>query len=98
MSIHVCKCTHNGREEYHLRYPGMTEKEAIELASAINRANLDDTKRLDWIARQDLSDLSMYLIVDAPGDGNIAVHGDTQYGEGRTLRMAIDDAISKCHP
>ena len=30
MSIHVCKCTHNGREEYHLRYPGMTE--AVKLA------------------------------------------------------------------
>ena len=36
MSIHVCKCTHNGREEYHLRYPGMTEAEARELADRIN--------------------------------------------------------------
>ena len=36
MSIHVCKCTHNGREEYHLRYPGMTEAEAQELADRIN--------------------------------------------------------------
>ena len=36
MSIHVCKCTHNGREEYHLRYPGMTKAEAQELADRIN--------------------------------------------------------------
>lgn len=36
MSIHVCKCLHNGREEYHLRYPGMTEVAAQELADKIN--------------------------------------------------------------
>lgn len=36
MSIHVCKCTHTGREEYHLRYPGMTEAAAQELADRIN--------------------------------------------------------------
>ena len=36
MSIHVCKCTRNGREEYHLRYPGMTEAAAHELADRIN--------------------------------------------------------------
>jgi hypothetical protein len=95
MSIHVCKCTHNGKEEYHLRYPGMTEKEALELASAINGADFGDTARLNWLSRQYLSELSMYLIMDAPGDGNIAVHGDSQYGEGRTLRLAIDDAMSK---
>lgn len=95
MSIHVCKCTHNGKEEYHLRYPGMTEKEALELASAINGADFGDTARLNWLSRQYLSELSMYLIMDAPGDDNIAVHGDSQYGEGRTLRLAIDDAMSK---
>ena len=95
MSIHVCKCTHNGKEEYHLRYPGMTEKEALELASAINGADFGDTARLNWLARQYLAELSMYLIIDAPGDGNIAVHGDSQYGEGRTLRLAIDNAMSK---
>lgn len=36
MSIHVCRCVHNGREEYHLRYPGITEREAQELAADIN--------------------------------------------------------------
>ena len=95
MSIHVCKCIHNGKEEYHLRYPGMTEKEALELASTINGTDFGDTARLNWLSRQYLSELSMYLIIDAPGDGNIAVHGDSQYGEGRTLRLAIDDAMSK---
>jgi len=95
MSIHICKCIHNGKEEYHLRYPGMTEKEALELASAINGTDFGDTARLNWLSRQYLSELSMYLIIDAPGDGNIAVHGDSQYGEGRTLRLAIDDAMSK---
>ena len=45
MSIHVCKCTHNGREEYHLRYPGMTEAAAQELADEINGGALSYAKR-----------------------------------------------------
>lgn len=45
MSIHVCKCTHNGREEYHLRYPGMTEAAALELADEINGGALSYAKR-----------------------------------------------------
>lgn len=36
MSIHVCKCDYNGRLEYHLRYPGMPEEAAQELADKIN--------------------------------------------------------------
>jgi len=36
MSIHVCECIHNGKVEYHLRYPGMTKQAAQELASKIN--------------------------------------------------------------
>ena len=40
MSIHVCKCVHNGREEFHLRYPGMTEGEARDLADRINAGAL----------------------------------------------------------
>jgi len=36
MSIHVCKCKHKGKVEYHLRYPGMTEQQAQELANDIN--------------------------------------------------------------
>lgn len=60
-----------------------------EAADEIERNN----RRFGWLERQDLSELSMYLIMDAPGDGNIAVHGDSEYGEGRTLREAIDRAI-----
>ena len=45
MSIHVCKCTHNGREEWHLRYPGMTEAAAQELADEINGGALSCEKR-----------------------------------------------------
>lgn len=40
MSIHVCKCEHNGRTEYHLRYPGMTQEEAQALADRINGGEL----------------------------------------------------------
>jgi hypothetical protein len=40
MSIHVCKCEHKGRTEYHLRYPGMTEDEAQEIADKINAGYL----------------------------------------------------------
>ncbi len=41
MSIHVCKCVHNGIEEYHLRYPGLTEKEAQQIADKINAGALE---------------------------------------------------------
>lgn len=52
MSIHVCKCTHNGREEYHLRYPGMTEVEAQELADRINGGGLQPKQRwVGWLRR-----------------------------------------------
>ena len=40
MSIHVCKCEHNGRTEYHLRYPGITQDEAQALADRINGGEL----------------------------------------------------------
>lgn len=36
MSVHVCECEHNGRTEYHLRYPGMTQAEAQNWADKIN--------------------------------------------------------------
>ncbi len=45
MSIHVCKCTYNGQEEWHLRYPGLTEEQANELASRINAGHLDMSKK-----------------------------------------------------
>ena len=46
MSIHVCQCTHNGKVEYHLRYPGMTREEAQSLADKINGGGLGDPKGL----------------------------------------------------
>lgn len=41
MSIHVCRCLHNGQVEYHLRYPGLSEKQAQAIASKINSGWLD---------------------------------------------------------
>lgn len=41
MSIHVCECEHNGRTEYHLRYPGMSEQSAQNIADKINSGALD---------------------------------------------------------
>jgi hypothetical protein len=41
MSIHVCKCKHNGITEFHLRYPGMSEEAAQELADKINGGKLE---------------------------------------------------------
>lgn len=43
MSIHVCQCQHNGRTEHHLRYPGMSQSEAQELADKINGGRLPIT-------------------------------------------------------
>lgn len=40
MSIHVCQCQHNGRTEHHLRYPGMSQSAAQELADKINGGRL----------------------------------------------------------
>lgn len=36
MSIHVCESVYRGNAEFHLRYPGMTEQEAQNLADSIN--------------------------------------------------------------
>jgi hypothetical protein len=57
MSIHVCKCEHSGRTEYHLRYPGMTQDEAQALADRINGGELvgadhpvrKDAERYRWL-------------------------------------------------
>lgn len=44
MSIHVCKCTHNGREEWHLRYPGLSQEDAQRLADRINGGALSNVQ------------------------------------------------------
>lgn len=62
MSIHVCKCTHNGREEYHLRYPGMTEAAAQELADRINGG---------WLRKPEESNLAKAVKAARGGDAPI---------------------------
>lgn len=44
MSIHVCRCEHNGVQEFHLRYPGMPEDRAQHLADKINAGWLDGSE------------------------------------------------------
>lgn len=41
MSMHVCKCARDGKVEYHLRYPGLTEAQAQEIANKINAGCLN---------------------------------------------------------
>ncbi len=45
MSIHVCTCQHNGKTEFHLRYPGMTPEEAQAIADKINKGALNSKGR-----------------------------------------------------
>ena len=42
MSVHVCNCTHNGEVEWHIRYPGMSEEAAQNLADRINSGSVLD--------------------------------------------------------
>lgn len=51
-----------------------------------------DAERLDWIVRQ-ADEFSCSMIVDAPGDGEYIVHGMDGYGQGKTPREAIDNAM-----
>lgn len=56
---------------------------------------LTDGDLLNWIERQDLEELSMGFVIDAPHDGEYYVNGDdnvTYYG--KTLREALKKAIS----
>jgi hypothetical protein len=93
-------------EERHFRSPGMAAKlgytsnireffTADQVRAAIlgatERAN-DDAARLDWIVRQS-DEFSCSLIMDAPGDGEYIVHGMDGYGQGKTPREAIDNAM-----
>ena len=69
--------------------------EAMVLRSAAKTALLAqaaDTARLDWIIRQ-ADEFSCALIMDAPGDGEYIVHGMDGYGQGKTPREAIDNAM-----
>lgn len=54
-----------------------------------------ESARIDWINRQDLSDISMHVVIDAPHDGEYYVGGDRSEGYGKTLRDALDVCIQK---
>lgn len=61
---------------------------------ALHAELLADAKRLNWLERQHLEELSMQLVVDAKHDGHYYVCGDSnKAGYGPTLRAAIDAAM-----
>lgn len=66
MSIHVCECARDGKHEWHLRYPGMTEAEAQALADKINGGEVggDATywRRRARVVEQRLSQLEKEII------------------------------------
>ena len=65
-----------------------------KFTALIEKAMMQEKKRLDWIERQDLQDLAMGLVVDAAHDGEYFVNGDDNVPYyGKTLREAIDNAI-----
>lgn len=56
MSMHVCTCSYVGKIEYHIRYPGLTEREAQEIANALNSDAITvwrQMRRLDAIDRME---------------------------------------------
>lgn len=69
-----------------------------ELPQEPAREPSDDTRRLDWIERQSLDDLSFEAVQDRPHDGEYEVswrptRGAQRYAYGKTLRAAIDAAM-----
>lgn len=64
MSIHVCKCTHKGEVEYHLRYPGMSEAAAQEVADKINAGLLTQSAEQARDAQRYLSAINWALGAD----------------------------------
>lgn len=65
------------------------------LLSAASGEGVDDTKRLDWIARQGGYEFDFGILNDQPGDGDWFVHGMGGSGQGATFRDAIDAAIKE---
>lgn len=63
--------------------------------SAASGEGVDDTKRLDWIARQGGYEFDFGILNDQPGDGDWFVHGMGGSGQGATFRDAIDAAIKE---
>ena len=64
MSMHVCKCQWNGKDEWHIRYPGLTEKEAQEIANAINGGAVTLYRR----QRKLVEDRILNHVTDPPHD------------------------------
>ena len=69
--------------------------ELESLISASSGEGVDDTKRLDWIARQGGYEFDFGILNDQPGDGDWFVHGMGGSGQGATFRDAIDAAIKE---
>jgi hypothetical protein len=83
---HVCK--------KHGIHPGRTDDSLIDVIDHALEPPQADTARLDWIARQNLDELSMHLVIDAEHDGEYYVCGDSNKPRyGVTLRAAIDAAM-----
>ena len=61
MSIHVCNCDHNGKSEFHLRYPGMTRGVAQELAGKINSGALAAPQEVNQQLLEALKELESIL-------------------------------------
>jgi hypothetical protein len=88
MSIHVCKCEHNNRTEYHLRYPGMTQDEAQALADRINGGDLDNKLRGEVDRLRDLCD---DLYSDILAAASLAPQGSGAYSLlHETIRLRRD--------
>jgi hypothetical protein len=69
MSVHVCRCVHNGREEFHIRYPGMTERQALNLADDINGGKFAAPPVPESEALGLLKQLRAWDMMDASADG-----------------------------
>lgn len=52
-----------------------------------------DTSRLDWLSRA--GTVSICMLHEQPGDGNMLCDSDVGSGQGKTLREAIDIAMGE---
>jgi hypothetical protein len=87
MSIHVHKCQHNGEEEFHLRYPGMSEEAAQGIASRINSGGL--------LTESQIESLQNILTKHGTNRLNDAVGDALEFGE---LRAAWSYGSEVCFP
>jgi len=81
----------DGSDAGSISMPLVRLSDAQLLAAEVERLRAE-VARLDWIVRQ-ADEFSCGLIVDAPGDGDYIVHGMDGYGQGKTAREAIDNAM-----